>query len=79
MTWDHPIDLGLIDNEESLRIREKMKQLSTTSLSLMEKTSPTKKTFVKGHRRAASADPRLLTKISTAQGTTQRDFSMKGN
>ena len=86
MTWDHLIEgVDPCDNEERIRMKERMRQNS--AVSLMEKESPTKEKFSKGHRRTISAAPRIeceknprrgaesnycqiqKTKTSTAQGT----------
>jgi hypothetical protein len=84
MTWDHLIEgVDPCDNEERIRLKERMRQNS--AVSLMEKESPTKEKFSKGHRRTTSAAPRIeseknkkkeeetnycqIQKTSTAQGT----------
>ena len=58
MSWDHKIESDLPDQKERIRMTEKTRQSST--ISLQEPASPTKKVdFVKGHRRNFSAAPRL--------------------
>ena len=58
MSWDHKIESDLPDQKERIKMTEKTRQSST--ISLQEPPSPTKKVdFVKGHRRNFSAAPRL--------------------
>ena len=58
MSWDHKIESDLPDQKERIKMTEKTRQSST--ISLQEPASPTKKVdFVKGHRRNFSAAPRL--------------------